>query len=299
MEMDMNWKKWFSYFKFYFLLIGILAVAAVALTLAKGGQVQPERANQECTTTERVFDYADVLTDGEEEKLRELISQKETETGCDIVLVTLRESLEEYARSYEDKIGSVAPYQYTMVYADNFYDEHKFGYNKPWGDGVILVDNWFREADGKVYSWLSTCGKAEDRFSGQMIDSLLDRALEHVDSDPYGAYKKYVELFADYMDTQRKISIPVWAPLLAALVAAVIFVSVQLKGNSGKKTVNAATYAAGGRAPRLRRREDIFLRKTVSRRRIERNNSSGGGGGGGGHHVSSGGVSHGGGGHSR
>lgn len=296
---DIDWKKFFSYFKFYFLLIAILAVLLAALTAWKKGGTQAVRANEECDTTERVFDYGEVLTGEEEEALRRLISQREAETGCDIVLVTLNESLEDYAKEYEDQLGPLSPYEYTMVYADNFYDEHGFGYNKKWGDGVVLVDNWYRESDGRVYSWLSTCGKAEDRFSSAMIDSLLNEALRDVEEDPYGAYEKYVDLFSKMMMGKGGLAgkIPVYAPLLAAAIAAAAYIGLNLSSNKGEKTVTANTYVAGN-APRMKRKEDIFLHKTVTRRHIERN-SGGSGGGGGGHHTSSGGVSHGGGGHSR
>ncbi len=292
---DVNFKKYVSYFKFYFLAIAILGALLAILLVWRKGEEAPPRTNEECLTQERVFDYGEVLSSDEEERLGKLIGEKETETGCDIVLVTLNESLEEYARQYEDSQGYLQPWQYVMVYADNFYDEHGFGYNKPHGDGVILVDNWYREADGSVYSWLSTCGKAMDQLSGSEIDALLNRALADVESEPYSAYARYVELFAQEMKGKGRISIPFWAPLLAAAVGTGIFIAVNLNLNKGRKTVNLNTYVEGGR-PDLRRRDDIFLHKTVTQRRIPQNNGGSGGGGG---HRSSGGVSHGGGGHSR
>ena len=188
-------KGYLKYFRVYFIIILVLTVIFAALKLTGAGKQPAERGNTEAVTQERVFDYADKLTDEEEDSLRRLIAKREAQTGCDIVLVTLNESLEEYAKGYEEQLGYLYPYQYVMVYADNFYDEHLFGYNKPQGDGVLLLDNWYRESDGKVYSWLSTCGKAQDRFSSTMIDELLDKALEDVDSNPYKAYKKYVDLF--------------------------------------------------------------------------------------------------------
>ena len=197
-------KGYLKYFRVYFIIILVLAVVFILLSLVKPGEKQAVRSNTECTTTERVFDYADKLTEKEENNLRELIARREKETGCDIVLVTLDESLEEYAKGYEDRLGSLQPYQYTMVYADNFYDEHMFGYNKPQGDGVLLLDNWYRESDGSVYSWLSTCGKAQDRFSSSMIDDLLNEALEDVESNPYKAYTKYVNLFYSDMTGKKK-----------------------------------------------------------------------------------------------
>ena len=299
---DINWKKYFAYFKYWFLAILLLAVLFAVLFVVRERAAQgrgnvAERTNRECDTSERVFDYADVLTESQEEALRALIAEKEAQTVCDIVLVTLNESLAEYAAAYEDRTGWLSPSQYTMVYADNFYDEHKFGYDRPHGDGVLLLDNWYREADGGVYSWLSTCGRAEDRFSSEMIDSLLTEALADVEQDPYGAYVKYVNLFARMMTGSGGVpEIPAAVPIVLSVIGTALFAAGSLKNHKGKKTVNLTTYVEGGE-PELRRREDIFLRKTVTKRRIETN--GGGGRGGGGHHVSSGGVSHGGGGHRR
>ena len=296
---DINWKKYISYFKFWFLAILLLAVLLVVLLAVRGRESAAERTNQECDTQERVFDYADVLTADQEEALRAVIAEQEKRTACDIVLVTLNESLADYAAAYEEELGYLTPDRYTMVYADNFYDEHKFGYDRPYGDGVLLLDNWYREADGGVYSWLSTCGRAEDRFSSSMIDSLLTEALANADQDPYGAYVKYVNLFAEMMTESGGIpDIPVFAPLVLAVLGTVLFVESALRNHRGSKTVNLTTYVEGGK-PELMRQEDIFLRKTVTKRHIERNTGSGGGGGGGGHHTSSRGVSHGGGGHRR
>ena len=268
---DINWKKYISYFKFWFLAILLLAVLLVVLLAVRGRESAAERTNQECDTQERVFDYADVLTADQEEALRALIAEQEKRTACDIVLVTLNESLADYAAAYEEELGYLTPDRYTMVYADNFYDEHKFGYDRPYGDGVLLLDNWYREADGGVYSWLSTCGRAEDRFSSSMIDSLLTEALANADQDPYGAYVKYVNLFAEMMTGSGGIpDIPVFAPLVLAVLGTVLFVESALRNHRGSKTVNLTTYVEGGK-PELKRQEDIFLRKTVTKRHIERN----------------------------
>ena len=146
-------KEYFRYFRFWF--IGLAAVFVVWLFAVGGkmmaGSGDTERTNTECTTDERVFDNADVLTDAEEDKLRKQIAKYEKELKIDIVLVTLNESLKEYAREYDPNVSYD---KFVMIYADNFYDEHKFGYNKPIGDGVLLLDNIYREDDGSVYTWM-------------------------------------------------------------------------------------------------------------------------------------------------
>ena len=299
-------KQYLRFFRIPFIIVGILAVATIVMTVAKSGATAVSAStNTQRTTTERVFDYADKLTDEEEEKLRSQIEKAEKDTQCDIVIVTLNESLVEYAAQYESIIGPVDTSECVMVYADNFYDEHMFGYNEAWGDGVLFLDNWYREADGYVYSWMSTSGKAEDRYSSAMIDNLLDDALYYVEDNPYKAYSKMVDIFVSDMtgDSAGSAAAGLLTPtyiLIISVVIAVVFFIVNWSSKKGKRTTTNRTYVVGGN-PTFRRREDRFLYKNVTKQKIEKSSSSGGShsGGGGGHHVSSGGHSHGGGGHRR
>ncbi|MCM1175116.1 MAG: TPM domain-containing protein [Blautia sp.] len=289
-------REYFRYFRWVFITIAVLAAVLAGVKgverAAAGGR---ERTNTECAAARRVFDYADVLTDKEEKKLETLIAGRERQTGCDIVLVTLCESLEEYAREIEPEVPCN---QFVRIFAEEYYRENKFGYNRPGGDGVILVDNWFREADGHIHTWLWPSGIVEDTCSYEDIDRLLDDVYRYVENDPYRAYKTYVNDF--YRDmTGRKflhVNLPGWLPILAGIIAAVIFIPLNWTAGSGSRTTTAVTYVNGGREHFVNK-QDIFLRKSVVRRHIE--TSGAGGGHGGGHRSGGGGGSHGGGGHSR
>ncbi|MDE5866790.1 MAG: TPM domain-containing protein, partial [Lachnospiraceae bacterium] len=280
-------KEYFRHFRFLFIafvIIIALGIFSNIIKLAESGS--SERTNTESTTEERVFDYADVLTDEEEDKLRAQIAEREKQIQADIVLVTLNESLKEYARSYFPD----APYsEFTMIYADNFYEEHKFGYNKPIGDGVLLLDNIYREDDGRVYTWMCTTGKAEDRYSTRMIDRILDVFYENVDTNPYLAYKTFVDnVYYDMSDSvPMAVDIPPYLSYLCAAVVTLIYIIINLSSRKGMKTVNTRTYVNGGQ-PNYKRREDTFLRKNVTSRTIETSSGGSGGhssGGGGGHHT--------------
>lgn len=286
-------KQYLNYFKWIFGIIGVLAVVYAGLCIRDAADLG-ERTNTECMTEERVFDYGEVLTDEEEQKLRELIAQREVEAGCDIVLVTLNESLKEYARQKEANV----PYnEFVRVYAEEFYDTNGFGYNQPIGDGVLLVDNWFREDDGRIYTWFCAVGAADEIYTGSKIDRLLDDVYQYVETDPYQAYKAYIDRV--YYDMSGKTSnipqIPMSYSFGAAVLAMVVFIAVHWKSKKGKKTVVATTYVNGGR-PQMRKREDVFINKVVTKRRIQTDSGSGGRSGGGGR---SHGGHHGGGGRSR
>jgi len=270
-------REYLRFFRIPFILVGILAVVTIVVAVAGSGKTTAVSAstNTERTTTERVFDYADKLSEAEEDALRSLIAEVETETKCDIVLVTLNESLVEYAAQYEAQIGPVPTSQCVMVYADNFYDEHKFGYDMAHGDGVLFLDNWYREADGWVYNWLSTSGNAETRYSTAMIDNVINDVNDRVEDDPYAAYVSYVEnvrrdMTGGSMSSSSLVMIlqPHYI-LIAALVIAVIFLLVNWSSKKGKRTTTDRTYVVGGN-PTFRRREDRFLYKNVTKRKIEK-----------------------------
>lgn len=102
-------KQYFQFFKWIYIVLGVIIALYLFLlgghaALAKMSYY--DRLNEDCTTDERVFDYADVLTDKEEEKLRKLIDKRQKQTGCDIVLVTLDEPLEEYATAIDPWVSS-------------------------------------------------------------------------------------------------------------------------------------------------------------------------------------------------
>ena len=99
--MEVMMTEYFRYFKWMYIILGAVLLMLVILHVGHWGisrMFHYERTNQACTTKERVFDYGDVLTDQEEDKLRRLIAKREQQTGCDIILITLQES--PFARSY-------------------------------------------------------------------------------------------------------------------------------------------------------------------------------------------------------
>ena len=68
-------RQYLRYFRVWFILIGLMAAACIVLAVIRQTRNIP-RTNLEAPK-ERVFDYADVLTDKEEEKLREYIAETE------------------------------------------------------------------------------------------------------------------------------------------------------------------------------------------------------------------------------
>lgn len=293
-------RKYIKSMAFFLIAIAVLLVVYLVLLGMRGAVGDKYVRNNSTAPTQRVYDYAGALTASEEEKLEKLIAKREAQIGCDIVLVIINEPLREYAKAYEDVLGPLSEEEYVMVYADNFYDEYGFGYNKPHGDGCIFVDNWDRSDSiyGWAYNWLSTSGKVEDRFSTGMIERVVDGVNSRVNDDPYEAYENYVNNIYYYMtgDGTPQVVIPFYAVVGIGAIVAVIYLIANLTRNVGTKTTMGNTYVNGGK-PKMHVMADQFVGKNVTKRRIQTSSGSGGGGGGGGgHHTSAGGHSHGGGG---
>ena len=86
-------KQYLHYFRFWFLGIAVLAAACIVMIFVQRARNNAPRANTDAPV-ERVYDYADVLTDQEEENLREYIDRAEKKLHIDIVLVTFCKSVD-------------------------------------------------------------------------------------------------------------------------------------------------------------------------------------------------------------
>lgn len=286
-------RQYLHYFRFWFLALALLAAVCVGAAVFAPEETAAPRTNPEAPE-ERVYDYADVLTEEEEEKLRQYIAEKEGKLGIDIVLVTIdysvegREAMERQGLRYQDWERNMRDI------ADDFWDENKYGYNRGFeGDGVLLLHNWYPGQNGEH---LSTSGRVERAFSSRDIDRVLDGVDAYYDTDPYRAYKAYIDRVEELLEPSRSV-IPWPVVLILPVIAGVIYASTHLTQSKARNTTAVNAYVAGGK-PEVRDQTDAFIRKSVVTRKIETGSGGGGGkGGGGGHHTSSGGASHGGGSH--
>lgn len=300
-------KQYLSYFKGWFILLAILFVLSMAVVVFKvvlnGGLVRTNTA----APLERVFDNADVLSEKEEDKLRKKIAKAERKIGCDIVLVTIEQPVE--GVEAQEKFG----YRYydwennMQDIADDFYDYNSYGYDNVKYSGVLLLDNWYEDANGSQKgSWLSTSGKVFEKFGNYEIDIVLDEVYEWIDYNPYKAYCAYVDAVVSCMggglSKQEKEAL-VGLTIILPLMAAIIYIVGNLTPKEGKVTTNVNTYVSGN--VRINAMRDDFIRKSCTSTLIasDSGGSSGGGSrsrsGGGGSHRSSSGSSHGGGGRRR
>lgn len=237
----------------------------------------------ELDINQKVYDYADLLTDSEEQKLLVQAREFADMYQLDLVLVTT-----------DDAEGKSS-----MAYADDFYDYNGFGIGEAHSGLLVLID-----MDNRMI-WLSTTGSAISLFTDGRIQEITDRAAGYLsDQDYFGGCKSAFADIQETVRTDREKStlggrarrsarrLPLYL-LIAAAASGISIAVMARKGKTARKAVNAEGYL-DRRSIELLVREDQFIRSSVSRTRIER--SSGGGGGGSSTHSGSSGTSHGGGG---
>lgn len=255
-------------------------------------------ANEDTT---RVYDYADLLSASEEAELADACLGVEDSIQTELYILTTND----------------AGGKETVDYADDFGDEHAFGYDKEYGDYMILCI----DMDNRVV-WVSTSGKAIDYLTEARIDALLDDLYGYLTSgDYYNTCLSYIKSATKYMSTEpsyskdqidpdnyqdtmyvydeEKGALDIWyMRLVISLGIGAIAVLIMAFQSKTKITTSAQTYSKGG--PKIHRREDKYIRRTTTSRRIESSSSSGSGSrsSSGGRHTSSSGRSHGGGGRS-
>ncbi|MBQ9886186.1 MAG: TPM domain-containing protein [Lachnospiraceae bacterium] len=261
--------------------------------------------------SERVYDYAGILNTMEENSLRERIAVLQDELQTDIIILT---SSSMGGKSWE-------------AYADDFYDNHAFGYEQPHGTGIIFLISMDSSNRGIT---ITTSGHAIERYTDGEIEWMYDDIIEYMKSgDYFGGCKCFLRLvdeFADnsynaengYYDEQQNDwveIVPEKEPLLkrvfsfgkvvvrsfVSMLAAIIPVLFMRSKAGTPTTVNSQTYLKNRRLD-YRIKNDVHTGTTERKRRIVTDDGGRSGGYSGGSfshsstHTSSGGFSHGGGG---
>ena len=125
----------------------------------------------------KVFDDAGILTEQEEETLQQEIAATAEKLSLDVAVVTT-----------EDAGGKSAE-----AYAEDFYDDHGFGYERENGSGILfLIDMDNREV------YISAAGVAQEMYTDRDVDRMLDDEIM-----PYmkkGNYYRACRAFVDCLE---------------------------------------------------------------------------------------------------
>ena len=127
--------------------------------------------------SEKVYDFAELLTLSEEEKLYHQVEQFMDSANLDLAIVTISENNKLNAREY----------------ADDFYDYNGFGTDSEHSGVLFLVDMDTREI------YMSTTGKATSLYSDYRIDMTLDAiSQEFSNQNYYQGITKFVTILKNY-----------------------------------------------------------------------------------------------------
>lgn len=252
-------------------------------------------------TLPMIVDNADILSEREEAELERKAQQLRDAYKYDIVILTVN-SLE----------GKTA-----QNFADDFYDEHGYGYDEE-GSGLL-----FLLAMNEREWYISTCGKAIYTFTDYGVQTLGEAAFTYLSNENYAAvFSAYLSFLPEYFHAYDKGSVidgsadhagdfyhgeqeeilyyeyetkpNFFLSLVIGIVAASVAILVmRYTMNTKRKQCNASGYLKAG-SFHLKDRQDLFLYSNVSKVRRQQNNTSRTGGSS--VHRSSGGRRHGGGG---
>lgn len=197
-----------------------------------------------------VHDDASLMSDAEINELERVASKISSETGLEIVILT---------------VNTTGAYS-SVNYADNYYDMN--GYDD---DGMLLM------LAMEERSWyISTCGEAINAFTDYGIDQLLDTGLPYFSSGHYfDGFSAVLTEIPRYMNAHSQGntidrpgrgvgSIFVTSVLIGLVVSAVVLLIMRSGMNTKRKQRGAADYMAQG-SYRLRLHQDIFLYSQVSK----------------------------------
>lgn len=245
-------------------------------------------------TNEKVYDFANLLTDEEEDKLyNEVLNYIET-TNYDMAIVTTN----------ENKKNS------EVEYADDFYDYNDFGKDETRDGVVLLIDMYNR----RVY--ISTTGNAILMYNSR-IDSIIDSGYDYlINGEYYSTFNKMIDKMNDYfkigvdkndaktiiIDEHGKPSYIKYIPyqLVGFISGIITLITSIIIYNTSKLKIKVGSTISYLKDHKINKKEDNLV-NTVVTHTLRYNDTSSGGGhssGGGSFHSSSSGSFHGGGGRS-
>ncbi len=225
---------------------------------------------------EKIYDFAELLTEEEEKIIYGKILKYIDETFLDLAIVTINDN---------NKNSS-------MEYADDFYDYNFFKEN----GSLFLIDMDTRNI------WISTKGKAITIYTDEKINNINENIYKYFSDEKYNeGITKFIELFKDYESDKKYNAIKkeqnkgkyiIISLVVSTLITLIIMIILVTKNKLVQKATTADSYINNDKI-QIKQISDIFKGRHVSKTKIESSSSSGGSS----THTSSSGSSHGGGGH--
>ncbi|MBC8589851.1 TPM domain-containing protein [Wansuia hejianensis] len=228
---------------------------------------------------ERVYDFANLLSKEEKEKLENLSSKYSAKRKTDFIILTI-----------SDPMGKDI-----VDYMEDFYDEEGLGYDKIHGNTAILtIDMENRDV------YLAGFYEAKKYLDDSRLDIIRDKISSDLsEGQYYDAFYTFIKTSYKYMGIRpgvnpENILFKFWFQIIVSLVVGGISVGAMAYNSGGRVTVSGRTYEDPSKS-RIISRRDNYLRTNISKRKKPSDNNSNGGGSssrGSGGGVSRGGHSH-------
>ena len=249
-------------------------------------------ATPKVDASEKVYDFADLLTESEELALYNKIMTFINTYNMDMVIVTIDTNNKRSATSY----------------ADDFYDYNDFGIGSTFDGLLFLIDMDNREM------WISTTGKAIIMFDDYRIDKILDETYKYISTkNYYNCAKAFIEKSSNYASigipssnsdykidengnyvrTEYEKYFPIFGIIIFSLIVSSVFIAIACYRHKTIRKATRAKHYLVKDSFKLTESEDRFVTTHTSKVYDPPSSSSGGGSS---SHRSSSGRSHGGGG---
>lgn len=242
-------------------------------------------------SNQKVYDFSNILTDEEEQKLTDRMNSFTEKYKIDIVILTDN-------------------YQYTedsqnTTFATDFYDYNDFGINYEKYDGVMLFRNTYEQ---NPYFDAYSFGNAQLYFYDTRLSNTLDYIYDDIHSEAYySGFNKFIDKMEEYynegkltdyyvdesgfLQKQKTASYylkMIGLSMLIALVITGIIIYILIKKNKMVLKATKATVYMNKEKSKITNVQDNFITSNTTSYVISSDTSSGGG------HSSSGGSSGGG-----
>lgn len=250
--------------------------------------------------SEKIYDYADLLTDLEEAALKTKIDEFRNKYHTEIVIVTID-----------------SPYTYESwndEYAEDFYDYNDFGLDTKHHDGIILLRNAYQQ---DPYYCMSMIGNAQIYLDEDRFNNILDDIYANISNKRYlNGFTQFISECSNYYDkgipssmrgaylddhgfiAYKKLpySVPVLLSIvIASIVTLITMIILVRKNKTVKKALEANDYLDKSSIVYTRKNRTL-VNSIVTHYTIQSSSSGGHGGGGGFSHGGSSGFGHSGGG---
>lgn len=225
--------------------------------------------------TEKVYDFADLFTDEEEQQLYTKITNYINEYNLDLAVVTIDEN-------------NKTPREY----ADDFYDYNDFNQQ---GGILFLIDMDNR----KIY--MSTTGQAIKMYNDYRINTALDEVYTYMsDEEYYEGTSSYIDKISNYAKDglptsnkeEKSLTSSIFMSLLIGLIGTAIIMTILIFKNRMVKKATTAREYLNKDSIKIQNMGEILISSNTTKHEIDHSSS------GSSTHTGSSGSSHGGGGHS-